>query len=293
MKQLMIALMLVFTGIGKTAAQNADVMKSDAIMQESNMQYLAAAELYEKAARLYEADGKTDAFSFFKAGQNYAKAKNYTKALELLNKANENGYKDVDLYFSLGDTYAGLNRNEDAETVLLEGKALYAAQTNEFIKKLGYLYFNSEQYDKAIGYLKDALVNEPGNYAYHYLLGSSYERTRDYKMAVEELEKVVALSPGHKNSIKKLGVIYFKQTDYLYEKETKRYEALKTPSRVDYHNSTRKLEEIAQGYKKALPYLEQSHEFSPSDKAIISCLSVAYRRLKMDEKAAKMAELLK
>ena len=96
-----------------------------------------------------------------------------------------------------------------------------------------------------------------------------------------------------KNSIKKLGVIYFKQTDYLYVKETKRYEAMKNPTRVDYHNSTKKLEQIAKGYTKALPYLEQAHANSPKDKAIISCLSVAYRRLKMEEKAAQMAALLK
>ncbi len=292
MKQLMFALILVLC-VGKATAQDADVMKSDAIMQESKMQFLAAAELYEKAVNLYEADGKMDAFSFFKAGQNYTKAKNYTKALSLLNKAKANNYSDAQLYLYLGDAYAGLKKFDEAEKALLAGKDLFENENNEFIKKLGYLYFNSEQYDKAVGYLSDALVQEPNNYTYHYLLGSSYERLKDYSKAVEELEKVVALKPDHKNSIKKLGVIYFKQTDYLYNKETKRYESLKSPSRVDYHNSTKKLDEIAQGYNKALPYLEKAHGFSPKDKAIISCLSISYRRLKMEEKAAKMADLLK
>ncbi|WP_430817464.1 tetratricopeptide repeat protein [Carboxylicivirga sp. RSCT41] len=292
MKQLFIGCMLFFGALSAIIAQNADVTKSDAIMQESQMQYLAAAELYQKAGELYEADGKTDAFCYFKAGQNYTKAKKYASALPMLDKARANSYDEADLYLSYGDAYAGAKKFAEAEKELLDGKTRYADKSGEFNKKLGYLYFNSGQYEKAVEYLQVAIEAEPNNYTYHYLLGSSYERMKKYKEATEELEKVVAIKSNHKNSIKKLGVIYFKQTDYLYTKETKRYEAMKSPTRVDYHNSTKKLEQIAQGYTKALPYLEKAHGFSPKDKAIISCLSVAYRRLKMEDKAAQMAELL-
>lgn len=293
MKQLFGVLILSVISSITLMAQNADVLKSDAIMQESRMQYLAAAELYEKAALLYEADAKTDAFSFFKAGQNYTKAKQYDKGLTMLNKAKENQYQEADLYLNFGDAYAGLKKFAEAEKELLDGKEKYPDQNTEFTKKLGYLFFNSGQYDKAVTYLTVALEQEPDNYTYHYLLGSSFERLKKYKEAIASLEKVLEIKPNHKNSIKKLGVINFKLTDYLYSKETKRYEAMKNPSRVDYHNSTKKLEQIAQGYTKALPYLEKAHNISPKDKAIISCLSVSYRRLKMEEKAAKMAALLK
>jgi len=293
MKQLFLSLTLAITSVSMGLSQNADVLKSDAIMQESKMQYLAAAELYEKAAQLYEAEHKIDAFSYYKAGQNYTKAKKYDRALELLNKARDNGYEAADLYLVYGDAFAGVKNFTDAEKELLTGKEKYTDANAEFTKKLGYLFFNSAQYDKAIECLNSAIAQEPNNYMYHYLLGSSYERTKKYKEATTELEKAIALKPTHKNSIKKLGVIYFRQTDYLYTKETKRYEAMKNPSRVDYHNSTKKLEQIAQGYSKALPLLEKAHAASPKDKAIINCLSVSYRRLKMEDKAAKMASLLK
>jgi tetratricopeptide (TPR) repeat protein len=293
MKRLFIGCMLLFGLMPTLMAQNADVTKSDAIMQESQMQYLAAAELYQKAGELYEAEGNTDAFSYFKAGQNYVKAKKYATALPMLDKARANSYEEADLFLSYGDAYSGTKKFAEAEKELLTGKAKYADRSAEFTKKLGYLFFNSGQYEKAVEYLQAALETEPNNYTYHYLLGSSYERMKKYKEAAAELEKVVAIKSNHKNSIKKLGVIYFKQTDYLYNKETKRYEAMKNPTRVDYHNSTKKLEQIAQGYTKALPYLEKANAFSPKDKAIISCLSVSYRRLKMEEKAAKMAALLK
>ncbi|WP_185968969.1 lipopolysaccharide assembly protein LapB [Carboxylicivirga sp. M1479] len=293
MKQLFVLMMFTLVGIGTALAQNADVLKSDAIIQESRMQYLAAAELYEQAAAIYEANGSADAFSYFKAGHNYAKAKKYSKAVDLLTKARNNAYDEADLYLAFGDAYAGVKNFSDAEKELLAGKEKYAERNAEFTKKLGYLYFNSAQYEKAVSCLSTAIANEPGNYNYHYLLGSSYERMKKYTEATAELEKVLTLRTNHKNSIKKLGVIYFKQTDYLYSKETKRYEAMKNPTRVDYHNSTKKMEEIAKGYHKALPYLEKAHAMSPKDKAIINCLSVSYRRLKMEEKAAQMAALLK
>lgn len=293
MKRITLSTIFIVLSIGLIFSQNADVLKSDAIMQESKMQYMEAAMLYEKAANLYEAQGNADAFSFFKAGQNYNKAKKFRDALPMLVKAQKYGYEEADLYLSFGDTYAGVKEFSEAEKTLLTGKEKYPDNNSEFTKKLGYLFYNSGQYDKAEQYLKSALEQEPNNYTYHYLLGSSYERLKKYKEATAELEKTLELNPNHRNSIKKLGVIYFKQTDYLYSKETKRYESLKDPSRVDYHNSTKKLEEIAKDYNKALPYLEKAHANSPRDKAIISCLSVSYRRLKMEDKAAKMSELLK
>ena len=292
MKRLLLSLSLTIASVTMVSAQDADVLKSDAIMQESNMQYLKAAELYEQAAKLYETGQKTDAFSYFKAGQNYTKAKQYKRALPLLDKARENAYEEADLYLVYGDAYAGAKQFKEAEKELLAGKEKYAENTADFTKKLGYLFFNSAQYEKAVQYLKVAIEQEPDNYTYHYLLGSSYERMKNYSAATDELEKVVKSKPDHKNSIKKLGVIYFRQTDYLYTKETKRYEAMKSPTRVDYHNSTKKLEQIAQSYRKALPFLEKAHAASPKDKAIIGCLSIAYRRLKMEDKAEKTAALL-
>jgi len=293
MKQFVMYVIFALSSIAFLRAQNADVLKSDAIMQESQMQFLAAAELYQQAAEAYEADGKADAFSYFKAGQNYSKAKDYATAIDQLNKARANNYAEADLYLSYGDAHAGLKQFTEAEEELLKGKDLFPDRTDEFTKKLGYLFFNSGQYDKAVDYLGTAIAQEPNNYTYHYLLGSSYERLKKYKEATLELEKVLAINPKHKNSTKKLGLIYFKQNDYLYNKEKKRYESMKNPTRVDYHNSTKKLEEIAKGFEKCIPYLEKAYEMSPKDKAIINCLSVAYRRMKMDEKAAQMAALLK
>lgn len=273
-------------------AQQADVLKSDAIIQEGKMQYLKAAELYGEANAGYGLEQKVDTFCLFKAGQNYTRAKQFDKALPLLEKAYGMNYSQPDLFLSLSDAYSGLKKFDKAESILKEGKSRFEEKEEEFNKKMGYLFYNSGQYDKAVTALEMAMAQSPQNVTFLYLHGSSLEQLKKYPEAIQSLENVLLLKPNHKNATKKLGVIYFRQTDYLYEKETKRYESMKNPTRVDYHNSTKKLEGISQGYEKALPFLEESHEASPKDKAIISCLSVAYRRLKMAEKADQMKALL-
>jgi len=273
-------------------AQQADVLKSDAIIQEGKMQYVKAAELYEKANAAYGLDQRVDTFCLFKAGQNYTRAKQFDKALPMLEKAYDLNYSEPELYFSLADAYGGLKTFEKAEAILMEGKGRFEEMEEGFNKKTAYLFYNSGQYDKAVTALELALSQTPQDVTFLYLHASSLERLNRYPEAIQSFEKVLALKPNHKNATKKLGVIYFKQTDDLYEKETKRYGSMKNPSRVDYHNSTKKLEEISNDFEKAIPLLEKSLQDTPKDKAIISCLSVAYRRLKQTEKADQMKAML-
>jgi len=274
------------------SAQQADVLKSDAIIQEGKMQYLKAAELYEKANSSYGMEQKADTFCLFKAGQNYCRVKEFAKALPPLEKAYGINYPEADLFLSLADAYSGLKMFDRSESILIEGKRRFVEMEDGFNKKMGYLFYNSGQYDKAITTLEVSLSKSPQDITFLYLHASSLERLKKYPEAILSFEKVLMLKPRHKNATKKLGVIYFRQTDYLYGKETKRYESIKNPTRMDYHNSTEKLEVISKGFEKALPLLEQSYQTSPKDKAIISCLSVAYRRLKMTEKAEQMKALL-
>ncbi len=273
-------------------AQDADVLKSDAIMNEGQMQYLKAAELYEKAALAYESENQSDVFLWFKSGQNYNRVKQYDKALPVLLKAKDGHYKESELFLSLADSYIGLKKFKEAEIILMEGKDLENSEDVDFSKRLGLVYLNTKQYDKSINLLNTSLKADPQNYRLWYLLASTYERQKELANACDCYKRMLEIKPEDKTSIKKLGVLNFQQTDYKYKKETKRYESLKNPTRVDYHNSTKKLETISQDYKIALPYLEKAHANSPNDKAVISCLGIAYRRLKMEVKADEFSKLM-
>lgn len=274
-------------------AQDADVLKSNGIMFEGQMKYLEAAQNYEAAIKAYEANNVIDELCIFKAGQNYVKVKMYDKAIPFLTKSINNNYDNYQTFLSLADAFEGLKNYTEAENALLKGSSLFPNNKTEYIKSLAYMYFNSKQYDKAVSSLENAINEDSTNVSYLYLYATSFEKLKNYKRATTEFEKLLAIDPNHTKSLKKLGFIYFKQTDYLYKKEMKRYEALNNPSRVDYHNSKKKLTQISQGYKKALPHLEKTHQLYPNDKTIISCLSVVYRRLNMDTKADEMKALLK
>ncbi|TAJ11347.1 tetratricopeptide repeat protein [Marinilabiliaceae bacterium JC017] len=290
MKKLLFVLFVL--GFFTAKGQNPDVIKSDAIIQEGRMQYLKAAELYAEAAKVYQSTQVTDTFCVYKAGQNYVRAKKYSTGLTYLQQAESLHFSDETMYLSLADVYSGLKKYQDAENMLSKGMETYPALKADYTKKMAFLLYNSKQYKNAVHTLEEALGVYPRDITLLYLKGSSLERLNQYEGASKVFEEVLKLNPNHKKSITKLGVVFFKQTDAIYIQETKRYENLKNPSRIDYHNSVKKLETISRGYEKAIPYLEKAYALNGKNKQIISCLYVAYRRLKMEEKAVEMKLLL-
>ena len=235
---------------------------------------------------------KTDTLSIFKAGQNYVRIDQYAKGIPFLKRCIDLNYAEPNVYYSLSQAYEKLKDSDNAESILAEGITKFPESKADFTKKLGYLYFNSGKYEKAVSCLETALESEPENETFLYLYGSSLDKLKKYNESAAAFEKILATNPDHKKSITKLGLVYYKQTDYLYKKEKKRYESIKNPSRVDYHNFNQKLESISLGYKKALPMLEKAHQMSPKNKSIIGCLAVAYKRLDMKDKEAEMMKLL-
>ncbi len=287
-------LLLISFGIFSVSllAQQGDILKSEAIMYEGQGNYEKAAVTYEKATEAYKSENVLDTLSVYKTGQLYARSKQYPKAIPFLKQCIELNYQEHGVYIALSDAYSGLKQKNEAETVLEEGISKFPAAKSDFIKKLGYLYFNSGKYDKAVTTLKSALEVEPNNETFLYLYGSSFDKLKKYDESAQAFEKVLEINPNNKKAITKLGLVYFKRTDAKYKKEKKRYESMKSPSRVDYHNYTQKVASISKEFSKAVPLLEKAHQLSPSNKAIITCLSITYKRLKMKEKEAEMNKLL-
>ncbi len=273
-------------------AQQADLFKSDGIMYEGQMDYPKAAISYEKAVEAYDNKQITDSLCIFKAGQNFVRCKQYAKALSFLNRSVEINYNDAQVYLSLSQAYEGLKQYNEAITPLENGIKIYSDSQLSFLKRLGYLYFKTGKYQQAIDNLNQALALEPEDENLLFLAANSYDKLENYDSAIESLEKILSINPNHKKSVYLLGLEYYKQTDAEYKKEKKRYEALKSPSRVDFHNSTVKLDSISQRYKKALPYFEKALESSPANKSIAGCLAVCYKRLDMKDKEAEIVKLL-
>ncbi len=293
MQKILVSIGLCLLITFSVKAQQGDLLKSEAIMYESQGNYEKASITYEKAAEAYNSINKQDTLCIFKAGQSYSRSKQYNKAIPFLTKCIELNYAEPGVYIALSSAYEGLKNKDKAESTLVDGIAKYPNSSAEFTRKLGYLYFNSGKYEQAVSSLKKALEASPNDETFLYLYGSSLDKMKKYDESVQAFEKILANNPSHKKTIVKLGLVYYKQTDSKYKSAKKRYAAIKKPSRVDYHNFTQKLVTVSKGYNKALPHLEKAHQLSPKNKAIISCLSVSYKRLKMKDKEAKMNALLK
>jgi len=284
-------LVFLFTGLS-VVAQQADLFKSDGIMYEGQMDYPKAAIAYEKAVEAYDNKQITDSLCIFKAGQNFVRCKEYAKALSFLNRSIDINYPDAQVYISLSQAYEGLKQYNEAINALENGMKIYSDSQLSFLKRLGYLYFKTGKYQQAIDNLNQALALEPEDENLLFLAANSYDKLENYESAIESLEKILSINPNHKKSIYLLGLEYYKQTDAEYKKEKQRYEAMKAPTRVDFHNSTVKLDSISQGYKNALPYLEKAYQSAPTDKNILSCLAICYKRLDMKDKEAEILKLL-
>ncbi len=274
-------------------AQEADVAKSNAIIAEGNDNYKKAAGLYKNAIELYSSQEKTDTFCIFKAGQNYVRVKEYETGVKYLKKAETLNYNNSSLYLYLADGYNGLKNHEKAEFTYKKGMELYPEEKANYLKKLSYFYYNIQDYEKAINSIDEALIFFPANSKLLYLKGNSLGKQTKYDEAINVFNDILTKDSENKKAINKLGVMIFKKTDVLYKKEIKRYEKIKNPDRIDYHQYKKNLEQINLGYKNALPYLEKARASSPNDKLILNCLLVSYSRLKMTDKYNEINAILK
>ena len=293
MKRIFFTAGIIFLLAVHAVAQPAEVLRSDASSAESQDEYALAAKKYEEAANAYKSQNIIDTLCIYRAGYNYLKTEQYRKAIPFLQESIDLNYNLSKSYQLLSDAYLGLNEAQKAGDVLLEGKTKSPGEEIDFDKKLAYLYFNTGAYKKAA--LQFARLDSlfPGNKNYMYLYGFALERIQKYDQAIEVLEKEQQLFPDDKKARKILGLAWFERTDVLNDKEVKRYESMKNAKIEDYIGTTKRLDQINTGYEKAREILEESLTDYPGDKLVIGTLYKVYKKLKNDDKAARMQELLK
>lgn len=273
-------------------AQEADLAKSNAIIAEGQGNYKSAAELYKKAVELYSEEEKSDTFCIFKAGQNFVRIKNYEEGVEFLDKALSLNYSDKSLYLYLGTCYDGLKKHDEAVVFFKKGMELYPEEKVNYLKKLAYHYYNVKNYKEAVSTIDKALILTPGNSKLLYLKGNSLGNLNNYNEAISIYESILSKEPDNKKVISKMGVMIYKKTEVSYKKEVNRYEKMKNPDRIDYHNYRKKIDQLNLGYSKALTYLEKARADKPNDKSILNCLMITYSRLNMKDKANEIKALL-
>ncbi len=107
----------------------------------------------------------------------------------------------------MGEVHNGLSPEEDRVMASLE-QAVAADPANlQAWTQLGHLYFDTDQYRKAIAAYKRSLELEPENADVVTDLGVMYRRNGQPKAAVEAFERAIALNPRHETARFNKGVV--------------------------------------------------------------------------------------
>ncbi|MBN2165072.1 MAG: tetratricopeptide repeat protein [Marinilabiliaceae bacterium] len=279
MKKLIFSMLTFTLIIFSVMAQDTDVKKSDAIMEESLQNYEKAAQLYEEAAMEYEKKGTIDSTCWLRAGICQLKLKNDQKAVTMFSKLESNNIITGELCYYMGDAYYGLKQFNKSESYLKKAIELDPNIALNANKKLVLVSYNSKKFDNAINYANKSLKLDSTDTNTLYLKMLAQEMKGDINGGVISGEKLLTINPSHSKGIEKLGLLYAKQTDEKYDKEKKRYAAMKAPTRVDFHNTTKKLNSISQEYKKAIPLLEKALAKKPNNEMVKKALDSAKSRM--------------
>ncbi len=282
---------LLFLFSFRGTAQSADLCKSDAIRFEWDQDYEKSAGLYEKAALLYEEEGKIDTICFFKAGQNYVRIKQFAQAIPMLQRVVALEGSGQEGWFYLAEALSGEGRYNEAQASLDEGMGKYPNEVAAFMQKKAEAAYEAGKYKDALGMVDKALENGETS-ALWPLKARVLEHLGESHKAIEVYRQMLAANPGDESLTLKLGFLIFKSTDDAYKAEKTRYTALKNPSRVDYSNSRKKLESVAQGYNEAIPLLESALKSKPGDTSVMKCLYVSYSRVGNKVKEAELKQKL-
>lgn len=162
------------------------------------------------------------------------KEEKYAEGLELLNallEKNREYMKPFDLASVLqirGSALVNMDRYDEALrdfSRALELDALPRSQNIQLMFNVAQLYFQQEDYEQAIHYLKQwiAAVDEPNHNAY-YMLAAGYYYLEEFETAIPHAERAIDLLPEPNKRYYDLGNILYSQT----EAHAKRAELLET-----------------------------------------------------------------
>ena len=138
--------------------------------------------------------------SWEKAYASYAVLIDRMKSLEM--------NKQFDIALRLGISALKTNRLVEAKKGLLLADTINARHF-EVNYTLGYINYMEKSYEKAIPYLRKALITQPNNFLATKYLGFALHRLRKYNEAMTPLKKVMNLRPDDKEVLFTMGECFY------------------------------------------------------------------------------------
>jgi tetratricopeptide (TPR) repeat protein len=190
-------------------------------------------------------------------GNNYKQANTYFQQVEGEEKYSEKlSYFKADMNFKSGDFQKAI----DAGDIAMPKSN--ASEKSELNKIIGESYFNLQQYDKALPFLKE-YKGKKGKWSNtdFYQFGYTYYKQKDYENAILQFNKIIdGKDVVAQNGYYHLGECYFKT-----EKKQQALNAFKSASEMDFD---KKIQEDAN-----LNYAKISYEIGNSYQSVPDVLS--------------------
>ena len=219
----------------------------------------AAADYFNKVVNSKEYGTQANYYLGFMAyeGNNYKEANKYFQQVEGEEKYQEKlSYFKADMNFKSGDFQKAIDAG------LTAMPKSNASEKSELNKIIGESYFNLQQYDKALPYLKE-FKGKRGKWSNtdFYQLGYTYYMQRDYENAISQFNKIIdGKDSVAQNAYYHLGECYFKT-----DKKQQALNAFKSASEMDFD---KKIQEDAN-----LNYAKLSYEIGNSFQSVPDVLS--------------------
>ena len=190
-------------------------------------------------------------------GNNYQEANKYFQKVE-----GEEKYSDKLSYFKADMNFKSGDFQKAIDAGLAAMPKSNASEKSELNKIIGESYFNLQQYDKALPYLKE-YKGKRGKWSNtdFYQLGYTYYMQKDYENAISQFNKIIdGKDSVAQNAYYHLGECYFKT-----DKKQQALNAFKSASEMDFD---KKIQEDAN-----LNYAKLSYEIGNSYQSVPDVLS--------------------
>jgi cytochrome c-type biogenesis protein CcmH/NrfG len=103
----------------------------------------------------------------------------------------------------------GMSAQENQAILNLEAEVTANPENYNGWTQLGHLYFDSDQYQKAIGAYTKSLELHSGDANLWTDLGVMYRRTGDSTKAIESFDKAIAMNTNHQPSLLNKGIVLY------------------------------------------------------------------------------------
>lgn len=212
-------------------------------------------------------------------------AKKYDKAIEYYDVAIKNNYKKLNAYIFKLDVYKTIKDSVNYLSTLKEGLNLFPDNEALEVQMANY-YLNSNNIENALNYINKLIEKNPSNATYYFTQGTLYDKLEKFDLAQASYENAIKNNPNYFDAYYNLGAIFYNKAAKIIEQSS----SIPLKEQARYDAEINKANEL---FKTSLPYFEKANELNKNDANILQTLSVIYSKLKMDDKAKEVNDILK